>query len=269
MCTAAIDFPVRVKMGGYTVLLHTFLEAVGIFVGVRLYYFLKRRKKDGTQLGATSSLALLAGATLGAFLGSHLLGSLENLPGWLSSNSRQAYFMGNMTIVGGLLGGLVGVETAKKTVGEKSRTGDYFTYPIIVAMVIGRIGCFSAGVYEETYGVPTSWPWGMDLGDGTRRHPVNLYEILFLVLLGFFVYYCQKKYVLQKGATFKIFLVSYLFFRFLLDFIKPGWRYCLGLGSIQLACLAGLLYYGIYILRPRKLIVGKKTAETSDTTTKE
>jgi len=253
-----IDFPVKFHTGQQTILLHTFLEAVGIFVGMRLYYFFKRRKKDTVKLSTITSLSLLVGATLGAFLGSHLLGSLENLPEWLASVNEKAYFMGNMTIVGGLLGGLVGVETAKKIVGEKSKTGDLFTYPIIVAMVIGRIGCFSAGIYEETYGNPTHLPWAMDLGDGVPRHPVTLYEILFLVLVAVCVRFFSKKYVFQPGATFKIFLISYLFFRFLLDFIKPGWRYCLGLGSIQLACVAGLIYYGQYILRPRKLILEKR-----------
>ncbi|PZP48989.1 MAG: diacylglyceryl transferase [Pseudopedobacter saltans] len=245
-----LDYPVRFYIGNHEILLHTFLEGVGIFVGMRLYYFFKRRKKDTVKLSTNTSLSLLAGATLGAFLGSHLLGCLENVPQWMASPNKKAYFLGNMTVVGGFLGGLMGVELAKMIVGEKSKTGDLFTYPLIVALIIGRIGCFSAGIYEETYGVTTSLPWGMDLGDGLKRHPVNLYEILFLVVLGFFIRYCQKKYELKDGATFKIFMISYLFFRFLLDFIKPGWRYCLGLGSIQLACIAGLIYYGKYIVKP-------------------
>ncbi|WP_447640778.1 MULTISPECIES: prolipoprotein diacylglyceryl transferase [Chitinophagaceae] len=257
-----IRFPVQFHIGTHTVLLHTFLEAVGIFVGMRLYYFFKRKKKESVKLSTITSLSLLAGATLGAFLGSHLLGSLENIPQWLVSTNKKAYFMGNMTIVGGLLGGLIGVEIVKKIVGEKSKTGDLFTYPIIVAMVIGRIGCFSAGIYEETYGNPTRLPWGMDLGDGLQRHPVSLYEILYLILVAIVIRFLQKKYVLQLGATFKIFMICYLFFRFLLDFIKPGWRYCFGLGSIQLACLGGLVYYGRYIVQPGKLIFRQRQSNS-------
>ena len=253
-----INFPIRFHIGSHEVMLHTFLEAVGIFVGMRLYYFFKRRKKETIKLSTITSLSLLAGATLGAFLGSHLLGSLENIPQWRSSSNRWSYFMGNMTVVGGFLGGFIGVELTKKMVGEKSKTGDLFTFPLIVALVIGRIGCFSAGVYEETYGLPTHLPWGMNLGDNIKRHPVNLYEIAYLLILMIFIRYCQKKYVLAQGATFKIFMICYLFFRFLLDFIKPGWRYCLGLGSIQLACLLGLIYYGKYILQPKKLMLTKE-----------
>jgi prolipoprotein diacylglyceryltransferase len=119
-------------------------------------------------------------------------------------------------------------------------------------MIIGRIGCFSAGVYEETYGLPTSLPWGMDLGDHIPRHPVDLYEILFLICIWIILRRIQKTKELHSGELFKLFMIFYLIFRFLLDFIKPGWRFFFGLGSIQIACLLGLLYYGKYILGTKK-----------------
>jgi prolipoprotein diacylglyceryltransferase len=121
-------------------------------------------------------------------------------------------------------------------------------------MIIGRVGCFSAGVYEQAYGIPSSLPWAMDLGDGIARHPVALYEIVYLLLLSVALRIVQKKYPLQPGALFKLMMIAYLVFRLLLDIIKPGWRYTLGLGSIQLACIAGLLYYHRYLLHPRTLI---------------
>ena len=83
----------------------------------------------------------------------------------------------NKTIIGGLLGGLFGVELIKKVIEEKKASGDLFTYPVMLALIIGRIGCFSMGVYEETYGLPTTLPWGVKLGDNIPRHPVCLYEI--------------------------------------------------------------------------------------------
>jgi len=59
---------------------------------------------------------------------------------------------------------------------------------------------------------------------------------------------------LEVGALFKIFLVAYLFFRFGLEFIKPRYFVFLGLTTIQLTCLAGLIYYLPFILQPKKLI---------------
>jgi prolipoprotein diacylglyceryltransferase len=125
---------------------------------------------------------------------------------------------------------------------------------MLLGISIGRIGCFSAGVREQTFGKPSALPWAMDLGDGIHRHPVALYEILFIAALWRFIITITNKYTLQNGAQFKIAMIAYLAFRFLLDFIKPGWRFIAGLGSIQLACLAGLIYYYRYILHPSKLI---------------
>jgi len=223
-----------------------------MFLGFR--YFLYLRKKQGDGLPDGNRLWVIAGAIFGAVLGSRLLGALENPPALLHSENPLLYIYQNKTIVGGLLGGLIGVESIKKVIGERQSSGDLFVYPLILAMIIGRTGCFSMGVYEETYGVATSLPWGMELGDGIIRHPVSLYEIVYLLLLAGMLYLIQKKYTLVSGARFKLFMIGYLLFRFLLDLIKPGYHYAFGLGSIQLACLAGLLYYAPSIIFPSRLI---------------
>ncbi|MGA2103570.1 MAG: hypothetical protein ABSG34_20825, partial [Candidatus Sulfotelmatobacter sp.] len=49
--------------------------------------------------------------------------------------------------------------------------------------------------------------------------------------------------------AFKLFMVAYMSFRFLCDFIKPYPRIFLGLGGIQWACLLILLYYSPDIAR--------------------
>jgi len=65
--------------------------------------------------------------------------------------------------------------------------------------------------------------------------------------------------ILLSGDTFKFFMVAYLAFRLLCDFIKPYPHIFLGLGGIQWACLLTLLYYSRDISRwllsnPRKVI---------------
>lgn len=81
----------------------------------------------------------------------------------------------------------------KKMIGEKKSSGDLFVYPMLLALIIGRIGCFSMGVYEETYGIKTDLPWAMNLGDGIPRHPVTLYEIIFLLCFWIVLKQLQKK----------------------------------------------------------------------------
>ena len=51
------------------------------------------------------------------------------------------------------------------------------------------------------------------------------------------------------GDAFKLFMVAYMLFRLLCDFIKPYPRLLLGLGGIQWACVLILLYYSPDVLR--------------------
>ncbi|NLR65456.1 prolipoprotein diacylglyceryl transferase [Chitinophaga varians] len=247
-----VVYPVYVSVASLHLPLHVITETLGMFIGFRYFLFLRRRQGD--QVDSNNRIWSVIGATFGALLGSRLLGALENPPGLLHAANPLLYIYQNKTIVGGLLGGLIGVETIKKLVGERQSTGDLFTYPLILAMIIGRIGCFSMGIYEETYGVPTALPWGMDLGDGLMRHPVALYEIVFLLTLWQLLRMVSRRYRLVSGARFQLFMIGYLLFRFLLDFIKPGYRFPFGLGAIQLACLAGLIYYTPVIIFPSRLI---------------
>jgi prolipoprotein diacylglyceryltransferase len=70
------------------------------------------------------------------------------------------------------------------------------------------------GVYEETYGLPTTLPWGVNLGDNIPRHPVCLYEILFLILLWIMLVQTEKRCTLQNGARFKMLMIAVLFLSF-------------------------------------------------------
>lgn len=246
-----MQFPIQIQIGNLSLPLHTLLESAGIFIGFR--YFLYLRRKKGDIIDQPKRMWIIIGAIFGALLGSRLAGALEDPVAWFNSPHPLLYFYQNKTVVGGFLGGLIGVETIKKFISEKHSSGDLFVYPMILALIIGRIGCFSMGIYEETYGTPTSLLTGMDLGDGILRHPVTLYEITFLILLWITFKRVNNIFVLQHGALYKLFMISYVSFRFLLDFIKPHYTFFIGLSTIQIICLAGIVYYLPYILKPQKL----------------
>lgn len=247
-----MQFPLTLHAGSLTIPLHALLETLGIFTGFR--YFLYLRKKKGDVIEEPHRIWIVIGAIFGALLGSRFIGAFEDPAAWLQASDPWVYFYQNKTVVGGFLGGLAGVEFCKKFIGEKKASGDLFVFPMLLALIIGRVGCFSMGVYEETYGLPTSFVTGMNLGDGIQRHPVTLYEIGFLVLLWIVLYQTKKVLRLQNGALFKLFLTSYLLFRLLLDFIKPHYTFAIGLSTIQIACLAGILYYFPYLIQPKKLL---------------
>jgi prolipoprotein diacylglyceryltransferase len=121
-------------------------------------------------------------------------------------------------------------------------------------MIIGRIGCFTSGIAEPTYGLPTDLPWAMDLGDGIPRHPTALYEILFLGLLWWGLYRLQQHFFLISGAYFQIFMTAYLLYRFGIEFVRPGVDLLWGINVLQWACLGGLVYYRNVWLRPGHLL---------------
>lgn len=219
------------------ILLHTLFELLGYTAGGLLYSWLRVRRGD--PVTDRQRLDVIVGAAIGAAAGSRILFWLCDPAATLAHVADIRYLLGGKTVVGGLLGGLIGVEIAKKRSGVTTRTGDLCVLPLLVAMCIGRIGCFLAGPLDETHGLPTSLPWATTRIDGIARHPVALYEIAFLLLLAPLV--TRRR---EEGRNFQIFLSSYLAFRLLVDFLKPMPRPLFAdLTAIQLACVAGIVYY--------------------------
>ncbi|MGV0948435.1 prolipoprotein diacylglyceryl transferase [Empedobacter falsenii] len=242
-----IDFPISIDIFGHSVLIHPILESVGIFIAMRYYAFLRKRNKS--SLSTIQSFGIIIGALIGALLGSKIVGTLENPQALLEAKNQFLFFWTSNTIVGGLTLGLIGVELTKKIIKHKESTGDLIVFPLILAMIIGRIGCFLTGVYEQTYGIETTSIFGMNLGDGLLRHPVALYEIVYLILLWIVLKIIQKKYIYPSGYLFQIFMLAYFLFRFCLDFIKPIHPLFLGLSSIQLTCVCVIIYYIFKLLQ--------------------
>jgi prolipoprotein diacylglyceryltransferase len=232
--------------------LHLVFEMLAYFIGYRYYLYL--RTHQGDQIESGNRLWIVVGAATGALLGSRILGALENPELWWEYKTNLMYYYANKTIIGGLLGGLLGVETIKKIIGERSSSGDLFTHPLIVSIAIGRVGCFLAGLPDQTCGIPTDSILGYDFGDGIKRHPIQLYEIVFLIGLKLFLTTLCKRFVFINGGQFKIFMLTYLSLRFFIEFIKPAYFLPFGLSVIQVACLLGVFYYYKVIFKPQTLL---------------
>jgi phosphatidylglycerol:prolipoprotein diacylglycerol transferase len=220
---------------------HTAFEAAGYLSGALLYAWMRGRVQS--PIGDRTRAAVLTGAAVGAAIGTRLLA-------WLSYPGLPlAAILSGKTVVGGLLGGLIGVELTKRFIGVRRSTGDLFVYPIVLALAIGRIGCFLAGPMDGTGGFPTALPWGIAVADGVRRHPVALYEIAFLLLLVPILRWVQRT-TPREGETFRTFMLAYLLFRFAVDFLKPDPPALHGgLTAIQYACAAGIAYYCFLLVR--------------------
>lgn len=232
---------------------HQAFETSAMLAGGRYYVLLKRR--SGAGVLSAGNFAVGAGCLAGAALGNKLAYWLQ-VPQLLAQHWREPLILlfGGQSIVGGLVGGLIGVEAAKKLAGVRESTGDFFVFPLLLGIMIGRIGCYIAGLRDDTCGIATGLPWGHDFGDGVARHPTQIYEILFCGVLWVALRRVQPRLRQRPGLLFKCFLCAYLAWRLAVDFLKPvPWAYPGGLSGIQLLCLATLLVYLPLCLRQARL----------------
>jgi phosphatidylglycerol---prolipoprotein diacylglyceryl transferase len=229
--------------------LHPLFEAMGYMGGFAVYRW--GRERRGDALTDERRWVVIAAAAVGALVGARALGLLEQAPR-VGLHWSDVLRPGGKTIVGGLLGGWIAVEVVKKVAGVRSRTGDLIAVPLCMGIAVGRLGCFFAGLADDTYGKATTLPWGVDFGDGVRRHPTQLYEFVFLMLLAWVLWRWEKRPHVE-GQVFRGFMAAYLGWRLVIDFLKPQ-PVVAGMNWIQWACVAGLVWLGLSeVLRRREV----------------
>lgn len=238
-------------------LVHFVFEWLAILVGAQCYRIIKKRNAQPLA-SSIPALAVVAGCITGAAIGNKLV-FLAEIPTVWTEYGWKSLMMGQ-SIVGGLLGGLLGVEIAKKLAGVRHSTGDDFVWPLVIGTSVGRIGCYLAGLHDGTYGIATGVNWGVDMGDGILRHPAPLYEIAVVLLLGVLLHRYRHVLSAVSGLRFKLYLSGYLLWRLLVESIKPmPYEYPLGLSGIQWICLIALVLYLPFVWRDIRQLRDQKT----------
>src|SRR3954468_6520019 len=189
-------------------------------------------------LSRCEKLWIACGAFCGAMIGAKLPFVLADWDGMLSG---WAWFSNGKTILCGLVGGYFGVEIAKWLLGLHVKTGDSFAVPVAIAVGIGRLGCFHAGC---CYGTPNDLPWGVVFPniDNLPRHPTQLYESAFHLSMAVVLFVLQRD-GLFRGQLIKLYILSYLVYRFLTEMIRPEARLAGGLTGYQ---WAALVLFGLF-----------------------
>lgn len=222
---------------------HLLFELLAYALGFQLFLRERRRYPTTAALAGGAQLALLAGAILGAALGARLSWWLQDPRLAFAEFPSAMNLMRGKSILGGLLGGVAGVEFAKARIGLRESTGDAFVWPILLALALGRIGCHLAGVSDHTAGLPTAAPFAFDYGDGVPRHPTALYEIAFLLAWGGAIALLAPR-LRERGDRFRLLMFGYCAWRLYVESLKPApLRYPPGFSGLQWLALAGLLYY--------------------------
>ncbi|MDO9314891.1 MAG: prolipoprotein diacylglyceryl transferase [Burkholderiaceae bacterium] len=228
---------------------HGAFEFAAMAAGAELYR--RARQRHGmARMSARGTFVLMAGLLIGAALGNKLVFLIERPDLWLAFWRDGAPLRLGQSLVGGLLGGLIGIELAKALTRQPASTGDLMVLPLAAGIAIGRVGCFLAGLHDDTYGLPTTLPWGVDLGDGLARHPSAFYEIAFVGALAVLLHSRRERLAEIAGLQFKLFLSAYLGWRLFGDLLKPvRVPYALELSGIQWTCLIALLLYVPWLAR--------------------
>ena len=181
------------------------------------------------------------------------------------ANLWRVFFVweGGLAIFGALLGGALGAFIGARLVGIRFWSfADALAPGLLVAQGVGRIGNY---FNQELFGAPTDLPWGLQIDPGNRAipaglpddtlyHPTFLYELLWNLFGALVLIALLKRFGLQWGRLFGLYLVWYGFGRFFLETIRLDVAEIIfGLRSNQWAAIGAIvLGLAIFFIQKRR-----------------
>jgi phosphatidylglycerol:prolipoprotein diacylglycerol transferase len=209
----------------------------GIFLSIGLWS--RVAEKDGRLV------LIYVAALAGAFFGAKIVYLAAE--GWMhwGDPNRWLVLATGKSITGALLGGYAGVEFAKRLLGYRHATGDWFAVIAPAGIMLGRVGCILQGCCLGRACAP-SW-FTMNDANGVARWPAALAELVFNALLLGVVLVMRRRGVL-RGQHFHVYLIAYGVFRFAHEFARDTPRILGPVSGYQIAALgvAGLGAWGFY-----------------------
>lgn len=216
---------------GHGVYLYGICMAVGmILCFVFLYIVMRKHKFSEASMDAILYIGVFA--TLMGIVFGMLFQAFYN---YLENPAAGFKFGEGMTFIGGLIGGVVcflGVWNLyvfvirKKTkIGFLTREMNaglsdalpFIPIGITIAHAFGRLGCFFAGC---CYGNPTTEWYGLPCAAGKTGNyvPMQLFEMIFLLILGAVLAFLYFKYKFNYG--FSVYAIAYGIWRFSIEFFR-------------------------------------------------
>ena len=129
-----------------------------------------------------------------------------------------AIWEGGIAIYGALIGGAVGVWLGCRWTGLRFWTvADAIAPGLIIAQAMGRFGNW---FNQELFGLPTDAWWGLEIApgnpaipaglpEGTLFQPTFLYEVIWNLLGAAVLLWAGRRFTLQWGRVFGLYLVWY------------------------------------------------------------
>lgn len=214
--------------------------ALGYGAGALVFYLEARRRGLATAGVRYLAIAGLAGGIAAAKVTQWMLAS------WLTFAQHPEAILdpanGGRSIIGGIIGGWIAVEIAKRRLGIGRSTGDLFALAIPAGEAVGRIGCFFNSC---SVGTVSAVPWAV-FQQGTWRHPVQLYTSL--VAAGVLLLLFRLRGALpREGDLFRLYLVIFGLTRFGLEFFRERPIFYSGLSMAQCVCLELMVVGGLLL----------------------
>ena len=172
-----------------------------------------------------------------------------------------AIWEGGIAIYGSLLGGAIGAWLGCRWTGIRfSAFADALAPGLLLAQALGRFGNW---FNQELFGLPTDLPWGLEISpdnpafppglpEDTLFHPTFLYEVIWNTLGVLVLLWAGRRFLLQWGRLFGLYLVWYSAGRIVWESIRidPSEVY-LGLRSNVWAAIIGVVL-GLLIMLVQK-----------------
>jgi prolipoprotein diacylglyceryltransferase len=132
-----VRFPVYIAIGSLRLHPHLVFETLAYCIG--FYVYLRLRRRRGDVIADATRWSIVTAAIAGASIGSKVLYWFEDPAATWQHLDDPIFLMQGKTIVGGLLGGVIGVEATKFFLGVREFTGDLFAIPLAIGIAVGRI----------------------------------------------------------------------------------------------------------------------------------
>ncbi len=240
--------PIALSVGLLTIRWYGILYALGVLFA---YGYCRREIKAGRFKTTLDHFdTAFVWIVISMVLGARLFEVLFYEPAYYFANPLKiiAIWEGGLSFYGGLIGVILAVWFwCKRHQVEFLHFCDVLIVPATLAQAFGRLGNF---FNSELVGTPWNGPWAVIYAhvDEVPRHPVQLYEIFYNILL-FAILYSQRKKQLPTGSIFALFLMLYGAFRFVSEFFKvpevllAGLELGQWLSLLQIAIGTGLWFY--------------------------
>jgi len=171
---------------------------------------------------------------------------------------------GGLSIFGAVIGGIIGIALyARKHKLDLLSWLDIGAVALPLGQAIGRWGNY---VNQELYGKPTDLPWGLRIDNppaeyagSTHFHPLFLYEPLWnLITVGVLLWlWLRYRDRFRKGDFLLMYLVSYPFARFLLEYLRIEEAMAGGVNVSQVLSLAAAIASALVLLYRHRAIFSR------------